>query len=56
MTDERDKTVGLKKDVWKALKEYALANDCTLSEAVAQLLKKVEKKDDGTARKPDGGS
>lgn len=40
--EKKPKTVGLDFEVWKALKGYALERDCTLSEAVQELLEKIE--------------
>lgn len=39
--EKKPKTVGLDFEVWKALKGYALERDCTLSEAVRELLEKM---------------
>lgn len=36
---KRTKTIGLDVSVWRELKMYALDNDCTLSEAVDELLR-----------------
>jgi macrodomain Ter protein organizer (MatP/YcbG family) len=43
------KTIGVDKDkVWKALKELALEQECTLSEVIEKLLKKQAEHGTGT--------
>lgn len=53
MTTERLKNIGLEKDVWKALKALAADRECTLSQAVAYLMKEKEKEDGKGPEKPD---
>lgn len=38
MTEPKTKTIGLSLEVWRALKLYAIEQNCTLSEAVQRLL------------------
>lgn len=53
MTTERLKNIGLEKDVWKALKALAADRECTLSQAVAYLMKEKEKADGKEPGNPD---
>ena len=39
MTKERLKNVGITAEVWKELKLMTIERDCTMDEAVAELLK-----------------
>lgn len=39
MTKERLKNVGITTDVWKELKLITIERDCTMDEAVAELLR-----------------
>lgn len=53
MTTERLENIGLEKDVWKALKALAADRECTLSQAVAYLMKEKEKADGKGPENPD---
>lgn len=57
--EKKAKTIGLDFEVWRELKRYALERNCTLSEAVRELLGQMENEHEnqhgkqGTAN-PDG--
>ena len=53
MTTERLMKIGLEKEVWKALKALAADRECTLSQAVAYLMKEKEKADGKEPGNPD---
>ncbi|KQW13127.1 hypothetical protein [Pseudomonas sp. Root401] len=55
MTKERLKNVGITPEVWKELKLMTIEHDCTMTEAVADLLKIArEQKENDRAAKPAG--
>jgi len=54
MTEQKKtKTIGLDVSVWRELKMYALENDCTLSEAVDELLKLASEVEDTEEKEKD---
>lgn len=55
MTKERMKTIGITTAVWKELKLMTIEHNCTMTEAVANLLKIArEQKENDLAAKPAG--
>lgn len=57
MTKERLKNVGITTEVWKELKLMTIERDCTMDEAVAELLKIArEQKENDRADEPAGST
>lgn len=57
MSKKRLKTIGITTEVWKELKLMTIERDCTLDEAVAELLKKDrEQNESDRAAKPAASS